>query len=61
MPRGYLRPRVGALNMENRVLHWIVVHIIRPKNDSFSRVDNPEIGLLYLLNTRPRLIGLIFH
>ncbi|MCH99737.1 hypothetical protein A2U01_0020752 [Trifolium medium] len=47
MPKGYMK--VCALKMENRVLHWIIAHVLRPKFGSFARVGNLEVDLMYLL------------
>ncbi|CAI8614239.1 unnamed protein product [Vicia faba] len=39
----------GCLKKQPRIMHWIVSHILRPKNGGFSRVDVPEVHLVYLL------------
>ncbi|MCH86690.1 hypothetical protein A2U01_0007550 [Trifolium medium] len=53
MPQGYMK--VGALKMENRVLHWIISHVLRPKYGSFARVDNPEADLMYFLKNKIKI------
>ena len=39
----------GHLKMVPRILLWVVSHILRPKNGRFSRIDNVEIYLVYIL------------
>lgn len=33
----------------DRILHWIVTHILRPKQGGYSRVDKAEVHLVYVL------------
>lgn len=34
--------------MVPRILLWMVSHVLHPKNDGFSRIDNSEIHLVYI-------------
>jgi hypothetical protein len=39
----------GHLKMVPRILLWVVSHILWPKNGGFSRTDNVEIHLVYIM------------
>ncbi|XP_050878980.1 uncharacterized protein LOC127082789 [Lathyrus oleraceus] len=39
----------GHLKMVPRILLWVVSHILLPKNGGFSRINNVEIHLVYIL------------
>lgn len=42
----------GQLKPLDRVLHWILTHILCPKQGGYSRVDKAEVHLVYVLNTK---------
>lgn len=39
----------GLLKPVDRILHWVVTHILRPKQGGYSRVDKAEVHLVYML------------
>lgn len=40
---------IGQLKMVPRILLWVVSHTLQPKNGDFSRIDNADIHLVYIL------------
>lgn len=45
----------GQLNMVPRIFLWLVSHILRLKNDGFSRIDFVEIHLVYILLSKIKI------
>src|SRR3954470_20613527 len=42
----------GLLNIVDRILQWIVARIVRPKQGGYSRVDQQEVYLVWLIKSR---------
>ena len=45
----------GALKPLDCILQWIVSRIIRPKMGGYSRVDHPEVHLVYAIKNKMRI------
>jgi hypothetical protein len=45
----------GKLGAGERILHWIVSRILRPKKGGLSRVEQPEVHLLYILKNKIKI------
>lgn len=45
----------GLLKHVDRILHWVVLHIIRPKMGGYSRVYKAEVHLIYVLKHKVKV------
>lgn len=46
---------IDQLKPLDRILHWIVTHILRPKQGSYSRVDKAKVHLVYVLKHKIKI------